>query len=541
MKTVELGVHEFQSVAGGLVHAAVDAGESIAESAEDAFNTVTHGAGQLAAEALHGADEVIGAIGEGAGALGHGVVDAATDAGRAAGNIAGDLLDTGGKLGGDLANGLSHLAEGDIGGALEDAKDFGRDLAAGAGDVAGHAAQGAADIGQDLGHAAAGIAHAVVDGASGLGSAALDMAGTAAGIAGELAQDYEHAMGALAKGAVEAVVAIAAGETDLVAGAVQIGAEAVGGPVGDFYGDLAHGYGEAAKDTLHHVGGAIEDGVGKLTDAGGELSHAVGSGADQLSHDAGRVADDLGRGDIDAALHDVGRLGSDAADAATEVLEAQKHGAEALADASADVATVLHGLDEAVERAGSAFVDTVGRQIGGDVGAAISDVGHAMLDGTDVMDDLAKGDLAGAASSAADGLGKAAGNWLEHQLDDIGSSIADRAGNALSDLLGAGGKAGDAASPVQPGETGGHGAGGFWETAAAGLDLPAPSLTPEPHDSAILLPEESSVASWDPPDLVADDGIVPSGGAHHDEAPVFDLTHVLATQTSDAHLVGLHG
>ena len=72
---------------------------------------------------------------------------------------------------------------------------------------------------------------------------------------------------------------------------VDVGAGVVGGPVAGFYDKVIDAHGDAAKTTLTHVDGAIDDGVGKLTQAGGDIARAAGDGINTVGHDTGQVVD----------------------------------------------------------------------------------------------------------------------------------------------------------------------------------------------------------------------------------------------------------
>ena len=411
---------------------------------DDAWHAVTHPAdtvsdaanavGQAASDA---ANAVAGAAGDAAQAAGNAV----TSGVNAVENAAGDIVQLGVHEITTVATGLAHTGV-----------ELGTTIAHDASDAFTTVVNGATKFGNEALDTGKGFANALGNGdiaeaGSTLAQGVLDMAGTAAGTAGQVFKDYESGLGAIVKGGADGIVTIADGETDFVTGTIGIGAHTVGTPLGDFYANVASGYGDAIKATLDDVKGALEDGTSKLTGAAGDLAVAAGHGADQVGHDAGAIAGDLGHGDLKGAGHDATQLGNDAFDAGKDFASAEIEGAKALASASSDVGKILNGLNEAMARGGGAFVSAVGKTIGGDAGHDIDEAGQTLGGWTGVASNLVQGDFKDAAKAGVDLLGGAAGKWASDHIHDWANSLGDHVGGVVGDGIKMGGdQAGDAAS-----------------------------------------------------------------------------------------------
>ncbi|MBR1209640.1 hypothetical protein [Bradyrhizobium sp. JYMT SZCCT0180] len=404
-KFVDLGVYELTSGARRIADIGVDLGETLWQRGSNSFTVVTDGFSTLADEGFNTIRGIGGGLGNAGSALGNGFV-----------NVFNDGVSTVGKAGGALLEG--------------DVLEAGEHLVDGVGNAAEHVAE-----------AAAGAAEGVVEAGSAAAEGALDMAGTAAGMAGEVGKDYMQAAGKIVTSGVEVVGAIAEAEVKILYGGAEIAADTVGGPLGEFYGNVIHNYGEAVTSTLDHMRETINGGVDAGTSWGGEYVNMLGENADTLGHDAGQVVDDISRGDFDAAAEHLGELLEDGVDALKDFGESQVDGVKALAEIASGIKTVLNGLNEAMAKAGGGFVSAVGETLGGDVGEALEDAGDWFGEKTELASDLVQGDLEGAAKEGAKELGGLGGEWLGDRLQDGTNWLGNELGGIPGDAIKAGGDA----------------------------------------------------------------------------------------------------
>lgn len=404
-KFVDLGVYEFTSGVKRIADIGVDLGESLWQRGSNSFRVVTDGFSTLADEGFNTIRGIGGGLGNAGSALGNGFV-----------NVFGDGVSTAGKVGGALLDG--------------DVLEAGEHLVDGVGKAAEHTAD-----------AAAGAAEGLVEAGSAAAEGALEMAGTAAGMAGEVGKDYMQAAGKIVTSGVDVVGAIAEAEVKVLYGGAEIAADTVGGPLGEFYGNVIHNYGEAVTSTLGHMRETINGGVDAGTDWGGEYVNMLGENADTLGHDASQVVDDISRGDFDAAAKHLGELLEDGVDALKDFGESQVDGVKALAEIASGIKTVLNGLNEAMAKAGGGFVSAVGETLGGDVGEALEDAGDWFGGKTELASDLVQGDLEGAAKEGAKELGGLGGEWLGDRLQDGTNWLGNELGGIPGDAIKAGGDA----------------------------------------------------------------------------------------------------
>ena len=223
-----------------IANISVDLGETLWQDGSHAFDSARDGLFDIGGEFVNTFEGIGRGFGHFGKSVGNGLFNLADDGLSTAGNVGGALLD------GDVGQAGEHLIDG-------------------AGKAKDHAVE-----------AAAGAVEGLVEAGGAVVSGELEMAGTAAGVAGELGKDYLHAGGKILTSGVDVVGTIAEGEVAVYFGAGEIAADTVGGPAGEFYGNVIHNYGEAATTTLGGAREAINGGVNAGTNWGGEYVDVLG-------------------------------------------------------------------------------------------------------------------------------------------------------------------------------------------------------------------------------------------------------------------------